>query len=675
MKFRFFIAAALFLGLAVGCEQEEIGTLSEIQLSQSYVSLNVNGGQEPLSFTTTDSWQVVESSVPSWLTISPMSGPAGDAVITFKADATTATNTAEVKISCGGKTQYVNVIQFAEKKDPVILTCREAIDLVKSGNYGGAEYYIKGVVCKIDEIDTGSYGNATFYLSDDGSFKGSYNSDGSGDGNWFEVYRAFWLNGAKFTTGNEFSIGDEITVLGVLTSYKGTPETLQDNNAGIAAKVVAFNPSLIKVEETPEENIPLEGGAFDIKLTCKGDCISATIPDDAKSWLSLIGIQTSGSTATVTFNAVKNNGGDRSTGLTFATKSAGKTYTAATSITQTGSIIECSIAEYLAAAEDDTQYRISGVITSVAQDSEKYGANLYIKDATGEVYIYGTTDKDGNIQTLASFGAKEGDIIEFVGKRSSYKGTPQMSKGVFQSFKSVTPMKAADVAALADDNKADPQNYIMLTGVVTKNSNYDIAPYGNFDLVDDSGSILVYGVSTGWKGETKKFDTLGVKEGDEITIVAYKTSYKGAAQVVGMYVSHSTPVAIEEGKVVFTTDVLPSAYGDESVVKVGATEFYINQVANFGSGIQLKKEISYIANKTALGKIEKITLVCAEGKTWYPSNLNVFAGSEEKPETAISATGEDCLVYDFSDKDCSYFKIANVSGYAVYLDSITIEYK
>ena len=60
---------------------------------------------------------------------------------------------------------------------------------------------------------------------------------------------------------------------------------------------------------------------------------------------------------------------------------------------------------------------------------------------------------------------------------------------------------------------------------------------GNFDLVDDSGSILVYGVSTGWKGQTKKFDTLGVSEGDTITIVAYKTSYQGNAQVVGMYVS------------------------------------------------------------------------------------------------------------------------------------------
>lgn len=662
MKFRYFIAA-LFLCLAIGCEQEELSTLSEIQLSQSYVSLNVAGGQESLSFTATDSWQVVESSVPSWLSISPMSGPAGEAIITFNADATKSTNTAEIQINCGGKTQYVNVIQFAEKTDPVVISVKEAVDLIKAGTQGSGEYYVKGIVCKINEIDTGSYGNATYFISDDGTY---------GDGNWLEVYRGYWIGGAKFTTGDEFAVGDELTIVAVLIDYNGTPETNQ-----YTASVVSINKSLIKVDESPEENLPLEGGAFDIKLTCKGDGITVNIPDEVKSWLSVVGITTSGSTATVTFNAAPNAGGDRTADLAFVTTSAGKSYTAQTSISQKGSILEVKCAEFNAKEDGNAQYRVSGIVTKIAQDSEKYGTNLYIKDASGEeIYLYGSVTPDGVIDPLvANHGVKVGDIITLVGPKSSYKGAAQMVKGYLESVKPVTAMKAADVAALADDDKNDPQNYIMLTGIVTKNSKYDIAPYGNFDLVDDSGSILVYGVSTGWNGETKKFDTLGVNEGDEITIVAYKTSYKGAAQVVGMYVSHSTPAPVEEGKAVFTVDCLPSAYGDESVVTAGATEYYINQVANYGSGIQLKKEASYIANKTALGKIKKVTLVCAEGKTWYPGNLSFYAGSTEKPETEVEAVDSDCLVYDLSGKDCSFFKIANTSGYAVYLESITVEYE
>ena len=73
MKFRYFIAA-LFLSLAVGCVQEEIGTLSEIQVSESYVSIPVNGGSASVNVTASESWSVDASSVPSWLTVSPMSG-------------------------------------------------------------------------------------------------------------------------------------------------------------------------------------------------------------------------------------------------------------------------------------------------------------------------------------------------------------------------------------------------------------------------------------------------------------------------------------------------------------------------------------------------------------------------------------------------------------------------
>lgn len=659
MKFRFFIAAALLLGLAVGCEQQEISTLDEIQVSQSYASIDVNGGSATINVNATESWQVVDSSVPTWLTVSPMSGAAGTSQLTLSANATKATNEADIQIVCAGKTQHISVIQFAQKVDPVI----SSVAAVNAGA-DGVTYRVKGVVSSYDAGNSNAvlYGN--WYLTDETG----------------TLYIYGTLDKSGNTKGNPLTswgieVGDEVTIEGPKSTYNGTVELVD-------VAVISITKSLIKVDEVPEEPVALEGGAFDVKLTCKGDGVSVDIPAEAKSWLSVTGIQTSGTTATVTFVAAPNTGGDRSVELTFVTTSAGKTYSSVATIAQAGAIIDCTIAEYLAAEEDDTQYRISGIITTVASDSEKYGANLYIKDATGETYIYGTTDKDGNIQTLASFGAKEGDIIEFVGKRSSYKGVPQMAKGAMQSFKTVTPVKAADVAALADDDKNDPKNYIMLTGIVTKNANYDIAPYGNFDLADETGSILVYGVSTGWKGETKKFDTLGVKEGDIITIVAYKTSYKGNAQVVGMYVSHESRHSqddgsegeLSDGSSVFTVDVLPTAYGNESVIKSGDMNFYVNQVANYGNGIQMKKEVSYIANKTACKKISKITLVAFEGKTWYPGNLKVYAGSAEKPETEVFATGEDCLVYDLSAMDCSYFKIANTSGYAVYLDSITVEY-
>ncbi len=76
-----------------------------------------------------------------------------------------------------------------------------------------------------------------------------------------------------------------------------------------------------------------------------------------------------------------------------------------------------------------------------------------------------------------------------------------------------------------------------LTGVVGKIDNNE---YGNFNLTDKSGTIYVYGCLTAEK-ESKKFSTLGVKEGDTLTVLAEKYQvYKEQEQLVNaIYVSHT----------------------------------------------------------------------------------------------------------------------------------------
>lgn len=584
-------ALAAVCALVIGCAKEGPTVLKEIQVSSSYVGIPTNGGSKTITVTATDSWSI--KMVPNWLTVSPTVGSAGETVVTFTAEKALSNNEGTVKIECAGKEQTIIVKQLAEVVELKPISVAEALEVCKQFPDGSQVRRVKGVVCRIQELDTGQYGNATFFLSDDGTY---------GKDNWLEVYRAYWFDGKKFTDPNAFAVGDELVIEGNLMIYGGTtPETVQ-----YTAFVVEHNPSLIKcdslvVDGVKSSLLPIEGGQIDAVLTCKGDGITVSIPDDAKSWLSVSGIQTSGTVATVSLTAAPNAGGDRSTEVTFSTTSNGKNYTAVAALSQTGAIIECSIAEYLAAPEDQTQYRISGIITRVVQDSEQYGANLYIKDATGEVYVYGTTDNNGTIQTLAAFGAKDGDIIEFVGTRSSHKGTPQMAKGKFQWYKSVTVKTAAEADALADDDTNDPKNYIKITGTVTKpekslldagTKKWDLTKYGNFDLVDETGTIYVYGVTAGWKGAkgTGAIATNGVEEGDKLTIVAYKTSYKGMNQLVGMYVSHEkgqvTPPAPTGENVVLTfpddnsENNKVGSYTDTWTAKIGEQEFTI---ANFNN--------------------------------------------------------------------------------------------
>ena len=88
------------------------------------------------------------------------------------------------------------------------------------------------------------------------------------------------------------------------------------------------------------------------------------------------------------------------------------------------SLVKATVAEFLAAAEDDTWYELTGEIISIAK--EDYG-NFTIKDETGEVYIYGMTSKwvGSNDKSFSQIGLKVGDTVTLGTRRGSYKDQPQ----------------------------------------------------------------------------------------------------------------------------------------------------------------------------------------------------------------------------------------------------------
>lgn len=91
-------------------------------------------------------------------------------------------------------------------------------------------------------------------------------------------------------------------------------------------------------------------------------------------------------------------------------------------------------------------------------------------------------------------------------------------------------IKAVTVA----DFLAAPEGTALfeLTGIVKNLAN---TTYGNFDLVDATGSVYVYGLTgNGAIGSNDKtFASLGINEGDVITIIGTRTSYKETPQVGG----------------------------------------------------------------------------------------------------------------------------------------------
>ncbi len=523
MKLKYIFASILAtLALAVSCEKEADHYLAELKLSTSYVALPVEGGAVTVTYTATDAVSVGET--PEWLTVSTATGTtSGEGALRFEATAGEG-RTAEVILTCAGKTQRVNVIQGLATVSTA--TCAEVI-----AGPDSKTYRVTGVVTKI--VNT-TYGN--WYLQDDTG----------------EIYIYGTLD-SKGGTKNFLSwgleVGDEITVEGPKTTYNGTVELVD-------VTVIKINKSLIKVESTdPEDRVlPLEGGDLVVTLANKGENLGVEIPEDVKSWLSITALDGN----VVTLTAAPNAGGDREATVTFKTTDGEKDYTASLSLSQKGAIVEITAAEFNQLEDGTALYKIKGVITSIVMDKSdaskynKYG-NFYIQDGTGSVYVYGLLPEAGGASgqdVLTTMGAKVGDVITVVGPKGSYKGNPQMVNAYSDGFTSVTAATAAEFNALADGSDLYLISGKITSIVMDKSDATKYNKYGNFYVEDATGSVYVYGLvpsSTGASGQDL-LTKLGVKVGDEITLVGPKSSYKSNPQMVnGFYVSHQEGVAEEEG--------------------------------------------------------------------------------------------------------------------------------
>jgi hypothetical protein len=88
-------------------------------------------------------------------------------------------------------------------------------------------------------------------------------------------------------------------------------------------------------------------------------------------------------------------------------------------------VTEATCADVINGPEGKT-YRVTGAVSSI-KESATYG-NWYIKDETGEVYIYGTLDNNGLTKqgALVKYGIEVGDIVTIEGPKQIYKGTVEL---------------------------------------------------------------------------------------------------------------------------------------------------------------------------------------------------------------------------------------------------------
>lgn len=217
-------------------------------------------------------------------------------------------------------------------------------------------------------------------------------------------------------------------------------------------------------------------------------------------------------------------------------------------------IKKVTVAEFLAAPEDATIYELTGTIKNVVAGKEDYG-NFDLEDSTGSVYIYGLVDDNNQFGYFETLGLKEGDTITLRTIRTSYNGSPQGKNATYVSHTSAggeTPTPDPEQPAPGDVVKATVAEFLAaaesetviyeLTGKIDNVANTD---YGNFDLVDATGRVYVYGIYD--ENGEKVFTSLGLKAGDTLTIRGVRASYNDEPQMgSGVYVSHVAGAEVEQ---------------------------------------------------------------------------------------------------------------------------------
>lgn len=494
MKLRYIFSALAAAALAfVGCQEEE-RFLDELQVSQSIIALPIEGGQVVVDVTAVDNWEITD--IPEWVTVSPATGSAGTTQVVFSAAEGKETREAILYINIREVQQVLNVMQMAEKVDLPFTDCQTVV----KENIVGKNYKVKGTITDLTNYD--KYG--CFYVNDGTATVYVYGS----------------MNPTQFSP----EVGDIISFEGPWTSYGNFDDVT----------ILSLEKSLIKLEKVlPSTPLPLEGGVATALLTIKEGDLTIEIPEADQAWLTAGEPTSIGGMTSVELTAAANEGGARTSTVTFKVNVGGKDYIAMADIEQLGAIAEVSVADFLAAEVGTSLYKLTGKVANL--QAGDYG-NFDLVDATGSVYVYGltATQVSKNDKSFPTLGIKEGDIVTLIGTRADYKGTAQVGGPAY--YVSHEGHKTATVAEFLAAATGD--TWYQLTGTIT---NLQTSDYGNFDLVDETGSVYVYGITVAPVAKNdKSFPKLGLKEGDKVTLIGKRADYKGTPQVGGpaYYISH-----------------------------------------------------------------------------------------------------------------------------------------
>lgn len=516
---KLYLAIAVpFAAFLAACQPEPAVT-PQISTDKGIYEIGAEGGDITIKLLATEDWTAKVEPATSLdnadgISVSPASGSASEQfqTVTVHVAPNVEYNRAALVSFIGSRLSGAATINQAGAQGERVLriTCAE---FNKKSVDASVFYELCGKVTNI----TDEYYN-DFYIN-----------DGTVEGDGVYVYGLYESKGASrinyYLQQMDIREGDILTLRAYRGEYNGTIEAMQ---AFYVSHEKSKTPSIALGLESYEASAA--GETFDLAVS--SNAVIWTLSSDV-DWITFDPASGNAS-ATVKVTVAPGEGG---TGV-ITLSADGLDSVTCTVIRADVQVL--TVAEFNALPDDlSKNYQVSGIVSGI-NEGDQYG-NFYITDETGTMYTYGfLAEKGGSTKQFQSIlettGLKNGDYLTLIGPKTSYKESPQAKNSWYVSH--VSSISVAEFIALEDG--AGPY---VLKGKI---SNVVNTLYGNFDLVDDTGSIYVYGIYKDYTADKnsreKVYEAKGLKEGDIVTLFGPKTTYKDNPQVNG-----STYVLHEEG--------------------------------------------------------------------------------------------------------------------------------
>ena len=567
----FFAAAAAVLAFAA-CEPEETVGVPDIQVTPSSVSFQSGASSQTVTLTASRDWTV--SGAPDWLAFDPSSGKASlsSQTVTITAIANPGYNrSADVTFTIGLMKAYVHVDQPGDKgvrddgkgtlESPYTIAGVKAyIDgLENPSAESPQQVYVKGFVSSITEAYSAQFGNGTFYITDE---------DGT---ETFYVYRALYLENKKFTAKDtQIQVGDEVVICGnvyLFGSSNPVYETVTNKAFlySLNGETKGYTQAEITASTVEDFIARADEGTY-YRLTGTVSAFKTGTNSAGKDWMQFDLTDDTGTILVYGFNdgefekwagVVKDRGTVTLTG-TYQYYEKNKQHEVMNVTIESfeegsapAEITESTVADFIAKADKNTYYRLTGTVSEFKTGTNSSGKNwmqFNLADDTGSILVYGF--KDGEYDKWAAT-VKDGGTVTLTGTYEYYEKNKQheVMNASIESFKEGEPgpeppgpsgeVKAVTIAEFNAAEESNSQVYELvgtiyeLVGTIGGSINAD---YGNFDLTDETGTVYVYGLTATELGygakNDKSYATLGLNAGDKIKIRGYRGSFNGKIEVM-----------------------------------------------------------------------------------------------------------------------------------------------